>query len=113
MKQEKRNQNKFKGYKKKADLYGLVFDLTEDLFNSLRQQPCFYCSSIAIGGNGLDRVQNSHGYIKSNVVPCCSSCNYGKRNRSASEWILHCEVVAANNCRERITAHFEANTVKP
>lgn len=47
---------------------------------------CFYCNSpitwIKYGKKAtrynLDRKDNSIGYIASNLVPCCSKCNYKK-----------------------------------
>lgn len=32
--------------------------------------------------SGIDRVDNSKGYEKGNVVPCCKRCNIGKTDRS-------------------------------
>jgi hypothetical protein len=37
--------------------------------------------------NGLDRVNNSKGYTRTNVVPCCIICNNAKRTLSLSEFL--------------------------
>jgi hypothetical protein len=38
--------------------------------------PCVYCGSLIRGiGSGLDRINNSKGYIIDNVNPCCGTCN--------------------------------------
>ena len=39
--------------------------------------PCEYCQSKTLNttGCGLDRKDSSKGYVKENVVPCCTSCN--------------------------------------
>ena len=36
--------------------------------------------------NGVDRVDNSLGYIKENCVACCKICNNAKSTLSISEW---------------------------
>lgn len=46
--------------------------------------------------NGIDRLDSSIGYISGNCVACCSSCNYGKRDKSATDYIEHCRLVADN-----------------
>lgn len=42
--------------------------------------PCHYgCGNTVTGsGIGLDRLDNSQGYIRGNVVPCCGVCNVVK-----------------------------------
>lgn len=46
-----------------------VFILTQILDNK-----CYYCGVIN-GKLGCDRLDNSKGHIKTNVVPCCELCN--------------------------------------
>lgn len=33
---------------------------------------------------GIDRINNSRGYLIDNVAPCCASCNYMKRSQTLS-----------------------------
>lgn len=95
-------------------------DLSFQDFLHLSQQNCFYCGRAPsnktnyytsnryseerrVKGffiyNGLDRVDNNLSHIKSNVVPCCLSCNKAKLTRTQEEffsWIkdiynLHCK----------------------
>ncbi|MBU1621733.1 MAG: hypothetical protein KKD77_20280 [Gammaproteobacteria bacterium] len=61
---------------KKAKKRGLPFDLTQDEYMLLVEQPCFYCGgTVGVSGVRLDRVDNSKGYVLPNVVPCCYRCN--------------------------------------
>jgi hypothetical protein len=59
-----------------AKARGLRFDLDMTDAELLRTRPCHYC-----GGNlpathlGLDRKDNSGGYTRGNVLPCCTDCN--------------------------------------
>ena len=77
-------------YKSKAKHRNLVFEISKEEFFLLTQQHCFYCHSKPStickirGGygafiyNGLDRLINSKGYVKENVVSCCPTCNFMK-----------------------------------
>lgn len=52
------------------------------------------CSKITadrawIKVNGIDRVDNSVGYINDNVVPCCKTCNLGKHTMSYKEFLIY------------------------
>lgn len=71
----------------------LSFDLTFDEFVTYWKQPCFYC-----GGDvetiGLDRVDNSLGYTKGNVVSCCHVCNWMKRDMSREDFVSHCTKIS-------------------
>ena len=70
----------------------IVFELSQEQFRELSGRPCFYCGSPPelryvkeyYNGpcvtNGLDRVDNSRGYIADNVVACCAICNKAKRD---------------------------------
>ena len=88
---------------------GLVFDLTKEEFRNLTSKPCEYCGKApeqsskkyAIKGetyyhNGLDRVDNSLGYILDNVVPCCRQCNIAKNNYSKEAFLSWVKAVYLN-----------------
>ena len=72
---------KYKTYKDRAKQNfpdeGMI---TEQKFNELSKQPCYYCGTK--GPNGIDRIENDVGYADSNCVPCCKHCNYVKGNLS-------------------------------
>lgn len=74
------------------------FALTFDQWYKLTQQICHYCGvpplqintrkgySTSFAYNGLDRVDNSIGYVINNVVPCCKVCNIAKRNMALEDF---------------------------
>lgn len=80
------------------------YNLSYDDFCELIKQPCFYCgakntnyiqdystrngfiSDTVIFYNGIDRVDNSLGYLKTNVVSCCKRCNSAKNDMSILEF---------------------------
>jgi len=66
--------------KRNAASRNLSWELSLETYSRLITNPCFYCGN-RLGnvqteiGAGLDRLVNSLGYTKENVIPCCGSCN--------------------------------------
>lgn len=77
-------------YIKQANERGYEFNLSKDEFRLLTKKNCYYCDiepsqecgSINNNGsytyNGIDRLDNTQGYIIGNVVSCCKNCNRSK-----------------------------------
>lgn len=81
---------RYKQYAKAAELRGLPFCIDAETFEQLVVLPCKYCGLTPLNENtlnGLDRIDNSLGYIIDNIVPCCSTCNWAKRTTNASEFV--------------------------
>ena len=65
-----------------------AFELSyEDFLALIKAGECFYCAEKLfwaehgrMSGYQVDRLDNAVGYIKSNSVACCKSCNFAKRN---------------------------------
>ena len=89
-------------YKNAAKSRGYNWDLSNDDFDKLSKQKCFYCgkqpSNIAKSTcnngdfiyQGIDRLDNTKGYNINNCVPCCIKCNRAKDVDSFEnhkEWI--------------------------
>lgn len=90
----------------------IEFSLSEKEFEKLISSKCAYCkkppsskykmnecSTVPLRVfiyNGLDRVDNSKGYISGNCVPCCKRCNQMKNDMSLSEWLSQMRLVLAN-----------------
>jgi len=99
--------NLFSQYKSQARKRKKEFSLTKEEFALITKDICFYCdappsqsyacwrSSISKETvengryfyNGIDRVDNSVGYIKENVVACCKICNRAKGALSMPEFL--------------------------
>lgn len=88
-----------KAYKTNARKRNLEFSLTEEEFRNITSNNCYYCgvtpsmSTYADKSNGyyiyngVDRVDNSMGYVSGNCVPCCSNCNRAKMALSYDDFI--------------------------
>jgi 5-methylcytosine-specific restriction endonuclease McrA len=55
---------------------GLGFDIPREHHAKLLLLSCTYCGGpLNESGHGVDRKDPSMGYVKTNVVPCCVTCN--------------------------------------
>jgi len=84
-------KGKYLNYKQNAKQRGLIFGITSDEFMRLINKPCHYCGGES---GGIDRLDNSVGYLKDNIVSCCSMCNYMKRIYSKEDFINQCIKIA-------------------
>ena len=85
-------------YKYSAKQRGLMYELSEKCLFTFVKSNCHYCGKPpnkphrkceTFLYNGLDRVDNSVGYIESNVVPCCYICNKMKGDLSTEVFLEH------------------------
>lgn len=77
----------------------LAFDLSLDQIKSLVVSECEYCGAkpsntdkrlqryYKFAYNGIDRVDNTLGYVTGNVVPCCRICNTAKMRQSREQFL--------------------------
>ena len=86
-----------RGYLIPAQNRNLEFTLDLACFKTLVTSTCHYCGAEPrrladhvlkrMPLNGIDRVDNTIGYTKSNCVTCCSSCNFLKHNMNIDEFL--------------------------
>ena len=86
------------GIKSSARHRGYEFKLSKEKMREIMKKPCIYCGvlpgTIRTAGkhngsyiyNGIDRIDNSKGYIVDNCVPCCKICNFAKKGMSYSDF---------------------------
>ena len=90
----------FSIYKHAAKVRELVFELTfEDFIAWHGKTNCIYCG-LFITTIGIDRIDNNLGYIRSNIVPCCSICNRLKMDLSVEEFKKQVKLIFHNFCKE-------------
>lgn len=66
---------------------GLDNDLDIGFVNLLISNPCSYCGTTQERMT-LDRIDNSLGHSKSNVIPACIQCNFFRRDMPYEAWML-------------------------
>jgi hypothetical protein len=84
-------------YKRNARVRGLYWGLSKEKFFELIVMNCFYCGIIPekksgankriVYCNGVDRVNNTKGYLEENCVPCCSICNWSKNRLGYKDFV--------------------------
>lgn len=63
-------------------------ELSIEEFEQIVKAPCTYCGDNG-QRRGIDRVDNSKGYIRENCVACCKLCNYIKRTMTVQDFLAH------------------------
>jgi hypothetical protein len=61
----------------------IPFTISYRYFDYLVTLPCVYCNDIS---TGLDRIDNTQGYIIGNIAPSCCQCNVGKNDLTFEEF---------------------------
>lgn len=99
-------------YERNAKRKNLPFMLSKEKFKELTSQCCYYCGAEprtymndkkcngAYVYNGLDRTDNTKGYTRNNIVPCCAICNSMKGTMFKDEFLFHVSVIFKYNKEE-------------
>jgi hypothetical protein len=70
---------RYKSYVRNCQLRtkNIKFNLSESDYYNIKKQPCYMCGiqSCLEHTNGIDRKDDSKGYISDNCFPCCGHCN--------------------------------------
>jgi hypothetical protein len=84
--------SRYSAYITSAENRGLVFKIGKAVFSILTNGSCYICGKKTTKDhqNGLDRIDNSIGYLENNVYPCCGNCNYMKKNYNYKRFIDKC-----------------------
>lgn len=91
-------------YRRAAIKRNLEFSLTFEDFCRLTAQDCVYCGTSPREihksrkkwhvSNGIDRENNSIGYVLDNCVTCCRTCNFMKHTQTKEDFITQCKRIA-------------------
>lgn len=77
-------------YKNNAKRRGYVFEISKEEFQILKSKPCHYCGEQS---SGIDRKNNTIGYIVGNCLPCCAVCNRMKMNLEYNHFLNKCKQI--------------------
>lgn len=77
----------------------LEFTITKEDYEKFRNGQCYLCglSSSDTHKNGIDRIDNSKGYILDNCRSCCGHCNHMKLDMDYNTFISHCKQITNHN----------------
>jgi hypothetical protein len=101
------NKNKIENIKIQYSVYNisandknLNFELTQELFEQIVKQPCYYCGIVQDRGfNGIDRKDSTECYTESNCLSCCKMCNYMKGSLSERVFLDRIEHILTTNAK--------------
>lgn len=89
---------RFARIKGKAKSRSIDFEITISEFETFEDSSCNYCGDV-LDVIRLDRINSSLGYALTNVVPCCSKCNFAKHELSRADFLLHIEKIYINQLK--------------
>jgi hypothetical protein len=79
----------YKTYAKGANSRNLIFELTGAQFSEISKQSCYLCGLV--DKNGIDRFDNTKGYLLANCKPCCGHCNLMKKDQAYESILKNAE----------------------
>jgi len=94
-----------------ASSRNLTLNLDKEIVRTLVLAPCHYCRRIKVQStrathsreafqhNGIDRVDNTKGYVLENVVTCCIDCNRAKGTLTVAQFITWVNAVYARHIK--------------
>jgi hypothetical protein len=82
-------------YKRSASKSDREWSISKAQFKTLILSNCHYCGieprqkrhNNKILYNGIDRLDNTKGYIEGNCVACCGTCNWMKGKLSVGDFL--------------------------
>lgn len=86
-------------YIRSAKKRNIEWGLTLSEFAAMWNSNCSYCDDT-IATIGIDRIDNTKGYVAGNVTPCCNVCNSMKSGLTHTDWV---------NQMRRILNHLEGS----
>jgi len=101
-------------YKDRAKKKKLKFNLTIEEFKEFITANCEYCDATPANVckkkrsngefiyNGIDRLDNTKGYIKSNCITACEVCNKAKRDLTLEEFISWIKRISQSNSWKKL-----------
>jgi len=82
----------YSNYKRNAEYKKLEFTISFEEYSNVVTKECHYCGVIQEKGfNGIDRKDQSVGYIIDNCVSCCKMCNYMKGSTCEEVFVKRAE----------------------
>lgn len=78
--------------------HGRECDLDKEYIEGLIGCGCLYCGETKLRIT-LDRIDNSKGHLRSNVVPACIRCNYARGSMPHEAWL--CLMPGLTEAREK------------
>lgn len=102
----RKTAHKYRQYVNSANRRKIDLTLSESEMISIYFMPCHYCGHKPGKLNGIDRIDNTKGYCKGNVVPCCKLCNFMKGTLDVDVFIDKVKSIFRNHKRNYPIEHY-------
>lgn len=86
-------RRRLNNYQYSSKRKNLSFSFSTEEFRAFYDAPCTYCGVVP--SEGIDRRDNTIGYLPDNSVPCCAQCNYAKRDMAEVDFLVWVARIAA------------------
>lgn len=115
-------------YKQSASRRKHSFEISKQEFKDITKRNCYLCNRTPSNKmdnkgeyghyyyNGIDRVDNTMGYINSNCQACCGDCNNMKKDKNIIDFIGFVEKVYNNKNKKQksfLTKEFNLENFDP
>lgn len=112
----------FRSYRSRANARGHEFELSYEELKELIFSDCYLCGSppsntyvhdkptrysVPVIYSGIDRDDNSKGYVKDNVYPACWKCNRSKADLSLVDFLDHIQKIYNNLLKQAVKEESE------
>jgi hypothetical protein len=90
---------RFSKLKTNAKQRGLIVEIGFEEYKKIVSEKCYLCGGETLSlksGHGVDRLDNSQGYIFENCRPCCGVCNKMKMDMSLEVFITNIKRIVKN-----------------
>lgn len=78
----------FWSYKHNSEKQKRMFYIEKDKFSELITMACHYCKRVPVLYFGIDKLVPDDGYVTSNVVTACYSCNHAKWDQNLEDFTV-------------------------
>jgi hypothetical protein len=86
----------WRSVQRSASLRKRLFTLSQEDFEQLVIQPCYYCGFYSMHRFvGIDRIDNNKGYILENCIPACKMCNLIKNADHPNAFLDKVDMICA------------------
>ena len=92
----------YKKYKMRASERSIDFMISKEFLEEKTKESCYLCGKMPsqTHKNGLDRMDNTVGYIEDNCKSCCGNCNYIKRDNTYDAFMNKCMLIYYKHKKE-------------
>lgn len=90
---------KWKTYKARAAKKNIEFTLSEEVFFHVLHTQCYICGKNGVANElGIDRINNTLGYVTGNIAACCWDCNRAKSNLNGLKFFQWLKRLQPKHC---------------